>query len=174
LGVKGREPIFEIKEKSMSKANFERRIVLCWIVCLYIGLAFTSPAETPKEGEPSKLLLSALAKLGYLDSGRTTNTFYIPRTPTDAEGTSYVVYWKEKNVLFFFPADITAEAAVDPYLVRRHEYKVQADSFRRKGDADFATSTYLMTYDWAFERLIAAVVDGRKYELEYKPKAESK
>ncbi len=114
---------------------------------------------------PSTIVLKALAKLGHLEGHPNLNTFYIPKKPN--AGDLFVIYWKEKNVLFYYPSDGAPEIAEYPSLVRGHEYRVEEATFRRRADADYATSTYLESYGWALDRLVEAIVDGNRYELEY-------
>lgn len=117
------------------------------------------------------MLLKALARLGYLDSGRMTNTFFIPAKPVGEAGDTYVIYWKEQNVLFFYPAEPRPEAADFPHLVWGHQYEVKESAFVRPGDPGASTSTYLTSYEWAFQRLIDATVNGRRFVLAHHPEA---
>ena len=140
------------------------------MICLFaiIGCVTAPKAEskTDSNKQPSKIVLSALAKLGYLEGNPNGNTFFIPRKPN--AGDLYVIYWKEKNVLLLFPGDAAPEVAESPRLACGPEYKVEQKEFRREGDTDLASSTYLTTYGWAFQKLIEATVEGRRYELKYK------
>ena len=117
---------------------------------------------------PRRKLLLALAKLGYADTGRRWNTFYIPQRPAMGEPDTplYVIYWKEKNVLFLYPRDVTDDAVAAPAIVRGHEHPLEEKSFYRTNEPN--TSTYMNTYDWAFKSLVEAVVNGTRHELEYR------
>lgn len=144
-------------------------LFVAWVILVQGCAGWPSPKEAGSQSDqPSPIVLSALAKLGHLEGDPRVNTFFIPKKPN--MGDLYVIYWREKNVLFYYPAEAGPEVAENPYLVRGHEYEVKESAFRRRGDQDYATSTYLHTYGWALDRLVDAVADGRKYRLEYKPK----
>ncbi len=137
---------------------------------LFAGCSTTSRNEGVHEAPGvSSTLLKALARLGYLDSGCMTNTFFIPTQPTGEAGDTCVIYWKEQNVLFFYAAEPRPEVADFPRLVRGHQYEVREGTFVRPGDPGASTSTYLTSPEWAFERLIDATVNGRRFVLVHNP-----
>ena len=125
-----------------------------------LGLAF-SPANTNQ-------MLSALANYGYARSGRLQNTFYIPAQPN--LGSNYVVFWKEENLLFSFPAEkISPDAVTRPSLVIESIWTLDSKSFRLPGDREAKTSTYLESWDWALQRVFDAVAKGKMHVLNHQP-----
>jgi hypothetical protein len=148
------------------------RVLVSTLRALHVATESGRAQEGGEVDGPKPIVLKALAKLGHLEGHLTRNTFYIPRKPN--AGDLFVIYWKEKNVLFYYPKDGAPEIAEHPSLVRGHEYRVEEATFRRTGDSDYATSTYLESYGWAMDRLIDAVVNGRRYDLEYQPQRVSR
>lgn len=82
-----------------------------------------------------------------------------------------MIYWKEENLLFTFPAEeITPEAVEMPALVINRTWTVDSQNFKLAGDRALATSTYLQTWDWALQRLFEAVAKGEMHVLSPEPK----
>jgi hypothetical protein len=114
-------------------------------------------------------MLRALANYGFTRSGRAHNTFFIPPKPNFGE--HYVIYWKEENLLFTFPAEqITPEAVDAPALVINRAWTADSQNFRLRGDPEAQTSTYLEYWDWALQRLFEAVAQGEMHVLSPEPK----
>lgn len=125
-----------------------------------------SAAIQPPAG--TNQILRALANYGFVRSGRAQNTFFIPPKPNFGE--HYVIYWKEENLLFTFPAKgITPEAVTTPSLVIARTWTVDSQDFRFRGDPEAQTSTYLEYWDWALQRLFDAVATGNMHVLNHKP-----
>lgn len=133
---------------------------------LFAGCATTSRNEGVHEAPGvSSTLLKALARLGYLDTGRKTNTFFIPAQSIGEASDTYVIYWQEKNVLFYYAAEPRFEVAEFPHLARGHDYEVKERTFVRPDDPGASTSTCLESPEWAFQRMIDATVNGRRFVL---------
>lgn len=111
--------------------------------------------------------LRAVANFGQQRSGRSCNTFYFP-TNTNL-GDELVIYWKEENVLFSFPSNVTEKAVANPSLVVQHIRELNEKSFRSPSDREASTSSYLESWQQAVKWLRDAVVDGHKLVLESQP-----
>jgi hypothetical protein len=127
------------------------------------------PVQTGMAPANTDQMLRALANYGFTRSGRAQNTFFIPAKPNF--GDHYVIYWREENLLFTFPAEeITPEAVEMPALVINRTWTVDSKNFRLRGDLEAQTSTYLEYWDWALQRLFEAVAKGEMHVLSPEPK----
>lgn len=160
-------------ESSTSRFRTSLQLALCALIAFSLGWVVASAKridqpESVGSAVSSNQMLRALANYGYARSGRMQNTFFIPATAN--LGSNYVVFWKEENLLFSFPAGkISPDAVTRPSLVVESVWTLDSKSFRLPGDHEAKTSTYLESWDWALQRVFDAVGKGKMYVLNHKP-----
>lgn len=160
-------------ESSTSRFRALPQFALCAIIAFSLGWVVsnakrTDQPESAGSAVSTNQMLRALANYGYARSGRVQNTFFIPAAPN--LGSNYVIFWKEENLLFSFPAGrISPDAIARPSLVIESAWTLDSKSFRLPGDREAKTSTYLESWDWALQRVFDAVGKGKIYVLNHKP-----
>jgi len=133
-------------------------LAVSWLLCVSAH-AEPSPksiSEHPKFSNLKKALTRFVEQRGADERA----TLIIPKYREEHE--DVIIFWVEERALFDFPLGFAPEAAEHPILLNRRFWRLTDDFLYPADSKDpgHHSSTFMTTWEWAKEKVFAAVKDG--------------